>query len=601
MEAPDDDLRISLLGPVRAWRGRTEIDLGTPQQRTVLALLAAQGGLVPTRRLIDGMYGQCPPECAPGLVSTYASRLRKIFEPGRTPRSHARVLLSGRGGYELHIDRDGVDVHVFTTTVTRARELRDAGDLPAASGLFERALALWRGEPLSGITGPWAQEHRTILEEQRIGVLEERWTLELELGHHTALTSELTAAVAQFPLRESLHALLMRSLHRSGRQADALRAFADARRALVAELGIEPCAELRELHQRILNSDRDDEPLPAPPYSPAGGTAPHARTARPGQLPPAVRHLVGRDDHVTAMVAALTAAGRRTVPVCLVSGMAGVGKTALALHVAHRVAEHFPDGQLYARLEGPLTDPAAVLGQFLLSCGVPAGEIPDTLEARAGAFRSLLVGKQVLVTLDGVASAAQLSALLPGAPTAGVIATARRPLPVPLITDHAPIDVLSPDDARKLLVTASGRAEDRTPPDAWARLAELCGRLPLALRLAAARLVERPVWTVTHLTDRLADEHRLFVELRSGGASLESVFAVDYDRLDATQADAVRALAGLEATDISPDSAAACLGTDLYEAEDLLESLVDAAVLGAPAMGVYRFHGLMRTFARALR
>ncbi|MEV6669850.1 AfsR/SARP family transcriptional regulator [Streptomyces sp. NPDC051162] len=585
------DLRISLLGPVRAWRGPAEIDLGTPQQRTVLALLATQGGPVPRDRLIDGVYGERPPGCAPGLVSTYASRLRKVFEPERTPRSHAHVLTSGRGGYELHIDKGGVDVHAFAAAVEQARERRGTGDLHGASALFERALSLWRGEPLSGLAGPWAQENRTALEEQRIGVMEERWALELELGRHAALTSELAAAAARFPLRENLHALLMRALYRSGRQADALRAFAEARSALVSELGIEPCAELRELHRRILDGERDDDARPAPSYAPEGRT-------RPAQLPPALRHLTGRDAHAAAMAAALTAPDRRSVPVCLVSGTAGVGKAALALDVAHRVAEHFPDGQLHARLEGPLAEPAAVLGQFLLSCGVRADDVPDGLEARAAAFRSVLAGRRVLVVLEGVVSSAQLSPLLPGAPTAGVIATARRPLPMPLVTDHVPLDVLSPADARELLVLASGRERRSAPDGDWARLAELCGRLPLALRSAAARLMERPVWTVAHLADRLADERRLFTELRCGGTALDSAFAADCDRLDAEHARALRLLAGPDAADISPASAAACLGVGVREAEELLEGLVDAGVLDAPGLGVYRFPGLLRTFVR---
>lgn len=585
------DLRISLLGPVRAWRGQAEIDLGTPQQRTVLALLAAQGGPVPRDRLIDGVYGERPPGCAPGLVSTYASRLRKVFEPERTPRSHARVLTSGRGGYELHIDKGGVDVHAFASAVEQARERRGTGDLHGASALFERALSLWRGEPLSGIAGPWAQENRTALEEQRIGVMEERWALELELGRHAALTSELAAAAARFPLRESLHGLLMRALHRSGRQADALRVFAEARSALVSELGIEPCAELRELHRRILDGERDDDARPAPSYAPEGRT-------RPAQLPPALRHLTGRDAPAAAMAAALTAPDRRSVPVCLVSGTAGVGKTALALEVAHRVAEHFPDGQLHARLEGPLTEPAAVLGQFLLSCGMRAEDIPDGLGARAAAFRSLLAGRRMLVVLEGVVSSAQLSPLLPGTPTAGVIATARRPLPMPLITDHVPIDLLSPADARDLLVLASGRERHTAPDTDWARLAELCGRLPLALRSAAARLAERPVWTVAHLADRLADERRLFAELRCGGTALRSAFATDCDRLDAEQARALRLLAGADAADVTPASAATCLGMEVREAEELLESLVDAGVLDAPGLGVYRFPALLRAFVR---
>lgn len=590
------DLRISLLGPVRAWRGQAEIDLGTPQQRTVLALLATQGGLVPRDRLIDGVYGERPPGCAPGLVSTYASRLRKVFEPDRTPRSHARVLTSGRGGYELHIDKAGVDVHAFASAVEQARERRGAGDLHGASALFERALSLWRGEPLGGIAGPWAQENRTALEERRIGVMEERWALELELGRHAALTCELAAAAARFPLRENLRALQMRALYRSGRQGDALRAFAEARSALVSELGIEPCAELRELHRRILDGECDDDARPAPAHSPDSAAVPPR--PRPAQLPPAVRHLTGRDAPAAAMAAALTAPGRRSVPVCLVSGMAGVGKAALALEVAHRVAEHFPDGQLHARLEGPLAEPAAVLGQFLLSCGVRAEDVPDGLEARAAAFRSLLAGRRVLVVLEGVASSAQLSPLLPGSPTAGVIATARRPLPMPLVTDHVPLDVLSPADARELLVLASGRERGTAPDADWARLAELCGRLPLALRSAAARLVERPVWTVGRLADRLADEGRLFAELRCGGTALESAFAADCDGLDVEHARALRLLAGPEAADISPASAAACLGLEAREAEELLESLVDAGVLGAPGMGVYRFPGLLRAFVR---
>ncbi|MET9887577.1 BTAD domain-containing putative transcriptional regulator, partial [Streptomyces sp. NPDC006430] len=405
------DLRFAVLGPVRAWRGAEALPTGTPQQRALLAALLLRDGRTATMpELIDAMWGEAPPPQALAVTRTYASRLRKVLP--------ASYLVSESGGYALRLPPGSLDLDVARSLAADAEKARAAGDRALACTFLARALDLWDGEPLAGVPGPHAETERTRLAEWRLQLLEARLDLDLEVGHHAEAVSELTALTAAHPLRERLRELLMLALYRSGRQAEALAVYADTRRLLADELGVEPRPELAALQQRILNADAElahaEEPGPA--------AAPVR--VRPAQLPATVPDFTGASSFVEELGTILSAGAEdQVMAISALAGIGGIGKTTLAVHVAHAARSHFPDGQLYVDLHGTGVHPAepeAVLGDFLHTLGVRAADLPDSLQARSALYRSLLDGRRVLVLLDNARDAAQVRPLLPG--TAGCAA-----------------------------------------------------------------------------------------------------------------------------------------------------------------------------------
>ncbi|MET9888537.1 BTAD domain-containing putative transcriptional regulator, partial [Streptomyces sp. NPDC006430] len=402
--------RFAVLGPIRAWRGSEALPSGTPQQRALLAVLLLRHGRTATApELIDAIWGEDPPQQALATIRTYASRLRKVLAPG--------TLITESGGYAIHTPTGTLDLGVARSLAADAEKARAAGDRALARTLLARALDLWDGEPLAGVPGPHAETERTRLAEWRLQLLEARLDLDLEVGHHAEAVSELTALTAAHPLRERLRELLMLALYRSGRQAEALAVYADTRRLLADELGVDPRPELASLQQRILNADAElacaEDPAPA--------AAPvHVR---PAQLPATVPDFTGRTTFVNELGEILAGAEGQVMAVSALAGIGGVGKTTLAVHVAHAARPHFPDGQLYVDLQGTEprpAEPVAVLGSFLRALGTPDTAIPDTAAERAALYRSTLDGRRVLVLLDNARDAAQVRPLLPG--TAGCAA-----------------------------------------------------------------------------------------------------------------------------------------------------------------------------------
>ncbi|MFE6619383.1 BTAD domain-containing putative transcriptional regulator [Streptomyces sp. NPDC057740] len=587
---PTAALRFGVLGPVRAWRGEEQLPTGSPQQRALLAaLLLREGRTATAAELIDALWGEDPPSQALAAVRTYASRLRKVLDPG--------VLVSESGGYAVRgLDDGALDLAVAQELAAEAEKAKSAGDLCHACEVLGKALSLWAGEVLAGVPGPYAEAQRVRLEEWRLQLQESRLDMDLELGCHAEAVSELTALTAAHPLRERLRELLMLALYRSGRQAEALAVYADTRRLLADELGVDPRPGLKELQQRILQAD----PGLAQPSAPVA--EPAVVPVRPAQLPATVPDFTGRSAFVSELSGVLATAEGRVMAVSALAGIGGVGKTTLAVHVAHQARAAFPDGQLYVDLQGAgprAAEPETVLGSFLRALGTPDSAIPDSLEERAALYRSVLDGRRVLVLLDNAKDAAQVRPLLPGMEGCAALVTSRVRM-VDLAGAHlVDLDVMSPDEALSLFTRIVGEERVASEREAALDVVAACGFLPLAIRIAASRLAARRTWTVSVLAAKLGDERRRLDELQAGDLAVKATFELGYGALEPAQARAFRLLGLADGPDISLAAAAAVLDLPPEDTEDLLESLVDTSLLESAAPGRYRYHDLVRLYARA--
>ncbi|MGK5640138.1 BTAD domain-containing putative transcriptional regulator [Streptomyces sp. URMC 126] len=601
-------VRIRLLGPVRYVSARGDASRpGAPGPQAVLAALALSvGTLVTVDELVDGLYDDDPPASARRVVVNYVHRLRTHLEreDGAEPGGEGRdaVIATTADGYVLRLPGEQVDAVRFGRLTARARRHAEAGAPAAAGACLEEALAMWQGPALAGLPGPFAQDRRRALGEQRASALELRLELLLACGRHAEAVPDIEQALKAYPYRERLHGALMLALYRSGRGAEALSAYDRARRVLADDLGIGTGPALRELHAAILAGD---QALFLPPAAGDGdaaapGAAPPDTpgTQEPAQLPPVPSDFTGRHEQVATLVAALTAG--RPHAVAVITGMGGVGKTALALRVAHAVARSYPGGQLYASLRAPdgtPAEPAGILAGFLAALGVPAERIPVSLADRAALFRTLLSRRAVLVVLDNATTAAQVEPLLPGAGRCSVLITARSLTAMPA-TVTLPLKGLGVDDAVELIGRIAGSRRIEEEPEAVSALAATCGTLPLALRAAGARLAARPAWSVAALLERVSDQARLLRELRVGDAAVEAVFEMSFAQLSAPHAGALLALSIPHYSEFGVQAAAAVLRVPERDAERTLEALVDAALLEAGAPGRYHFHDLVGAYAR---
>ncbi|MFB9832896.1 AfsR/SARP family transcriptional regulator [Actinoallomurus acaciae] len=592
-------LRFAVLGPVRAWRHDTELDLGTPQQRAVLAvLLLRRGRTVTAEELVDALWGEEPPVRAMTALRTYVSRLRAVLEPERVARQKATVMVSEAGGYALRLPRAALDLSVFEDGLAAAEEARRADDLAGAAAALRSALDVWDGEPLCGIHGGWAEAQRVHLDEQRLTAVEDRYAIDLERGRAAESVADLTELTIAHPLRERLRGLLMLALYRCGRQAEALAVYADTRRVLVEELGIDPGPELAELHAKVLAADASLAERPSEPVRPAEPARP---LPVPAQLPADVTDFTGRSAIVTELTAVLTEADRTAMPVVAVAGIGGIGKTTLAVHLGHAVRPHYPDGQLFAELRGAGPEPAgpeAVLGAFLRALGTLDKDVPAGLEERSALLRSRMADRRMLVLLDDARDADQVRALLPGSAGCAVIVTSRSRLAGMHAARTVDLDGLVTDEAIALFGRIAGEQRVEDEREIAAEVAAACGHLPLAVRIVGSRLASRRSWSMATIAERLTDERRRLDEMRVGNHTVSATFELGYGQLYDEQARAFRLLALPDVHDVSLDAAAAVLGLPVPATEDLLESLVDASLLETPAPGRYRYHDLLRLFAR---
>jgi len=612
MPAP---LAFHILGPLQVTHAAAPVAIGGPRERVLLAaLLVEHGRVVSVDRLAQALWGDHPPATARHQVAIGVSRLRKAFGTAGAGREVIATVAPGylvAGGW--------LDARCFEERARRAHDALAAGDREEAAAALRAGLSLWRGPALSGIDRPFAEIEAARLEERRLLVTEEHMGLELDLGRHEELIGDLLALVRAHPLRERLRGLLMLALQRAGRRAEALAVYQDGRRLLVETLGIEPGPQLCAVHQALL---RDEPPRRrgAPAARPGGlappPEAPAAGQPAPRQLPPDVRGFTGRraeldalDELAAAPVTTGNGARRRALPIGIIAGVAGVGKTGLALHWSHRAMHRFPDGQLYADLRGydahrdPLP-PGAALEQFLRALGVPGEQIPGGLDERAALFRSVLHGRQVLLVLDNARTPEQVRPLLPGSGSCLVLISSRDRLDDLVAREGArlyALDVLTPGEAGDLLSLMAG--DRRIDPATAGRIAALCDRLPLAVRIAAARLAIHPHDAPADLADRLADEQRRLPELSQAHRGVRASFALSYRELPAPAAALFRLLGLLDAADVAAWTAAALLGASGQEAGDLLDQLVRAGLLevaGRDCAGQvrYRLHDLMRLYAR---
>jgi DNA-binding SARP family transcriptional activator/tetratricopeptide (TPR) repeat protein len=615
-------MEFCLLGPLLVLRAGERIEVPRGKQRAVLAVLLLKAGrVVPVESLAGFLWGLEPPTSAEMTVRNYVKRLRQVLgESGRDRIS------THPGGYSINVAADELDVAWFESLVAAAHTAVHDQSWERVSQHAEAALALWRGEPLADAGSAELVEREVPrLAELRLQVAEARLEAAVHLDGDSQAVPELRRLTREHPLREHLHALLMLALHQSGRHGEALAAYQDARRVLVAELGIEPGAELREMHQRILAADpapstsaraETEVRRPARP-APAGlmptGPLATALLMVPRQLPGLAANFTGREAELAELDGMLEEAdGLRpgTVVISAIGGTAGVGKTTLAVRWAHHAADRFPDGQLYVNLRGfastasPVSPAEAIRG-FLDALGVPAERIPPDLPARAGLYRGLLVGRKVLIVLDNARDEEQVRPLLPPDPGCLVIVTSRSQLTGLAAAEGArllTLDVLTPAEAYQMLSVRLPRQRADGDTVAVAEIARLCSYLPLALAIAAARAAASPGLKLADLAAELrASDGRLdALDTGDPAVSIRRVFSSSYQALREPAQRVFRLLGLHPGPDISAAAAASLTGDGPAGTRRSLTELTRAHLLTEHRPGRYIFHDLLRAYAAEL-
>ncbi|MFJ8013482.1 BTAD domain-containing putative transcriptional regulator [Streptomyces sp. NPDC096339] len=581
-------MRFTVLGPVEAVAPGSDTPGLAPRHRAVLAYLLLHAGVaISTDRLIDAMWGPLPPDSARAQIQTTIAAIRRMLRASEADR----MLATRPAGYVITPEPGQLDLDEFTGLI--AEERAGSDDAADTADRIRAALALWRGEPLAGITAHYVQSARARLNGQLLTAVERLAELELARGRHEDLIDELAVHAAANPLREKLCRRYMLALHRAGRQSEALHVARTFRATLAEQQGLDPGQAFTKLEQDILRDAPELRPPVAAPAKPQGINF----------LPYDVPDFTGREDELDGLIRLWSGNNGGVVTISAIDGMAGVGKTTLAVHAGHRLAEHFPDGQLFVDLQAhtagqaPL-DTGAALEVLLGQLGVPAPHIPASAADRSALWRSELSGRRVLAVLDNALGADQVRPLLPGSSRALVLITSRRRL-TDLDGAHAlSLDVLPAADAVDLFTAIVGERA-AAEPLAVLDVLQLCGFLPLAVRIAAARLHHRPRWTVAYLADRLRDQRRRLAELATAERGVAAAFTLSYQQLTVDQQRMFRLLGLQPGRDIGPEAASALAGVPLDEAETLLEDLLDAHVLAQHQLGRYTFHDLLREHALA--
>ncbi|MFE1524732.1 MULTISPECIES: AfsR/SARP family transcriptional regulator [Streptomyces] len=596
-EFPAVGLEFGVLGPLEVNMNGRGLTVGGPRQRAVLsALLLSFNQVVSFDALIEKVWNGRPPSTARTQVAICIATLRKIF---RTAGLDRETIITATPGYMLSLTGHSLDSLRFEQLVARATELTAENRPAPAADALRQALALWRGPALGGVYAPFAETEAARLDEQRMLAVEQLTALRLQLGEHQSVLGELQALVGACPLRDRLRYYLMLAQYRSGRRAEALTTFRDGMRHSIEEIGLELGTDLQALHDSIL---RDEFPQLDVP-----GIAVQQRDRQqtvPTQLPESDAYFIGRSREQWLMDdVLLDGSAQNHSPIAYITGSPGIGKTSLAVNWAHRTAHRFPDGQLFADLrEG---DTLGVLHRFLRQLGAE-GPLPTEPADAAERYRGMLEGGRVLIVLDHASSYTQVRHLLPTSGGCCVLITGRANLDELMQKYRAlrlRVAPLSDDESRETLTSVLRDARAEESPEATSRLAALCGHTPLALRAAAARLLTKTHWRVLDLVRRLERSGDRLAELSIGDDSLRARLDRSMRELDPRVASAYRELSRLDDTDFDAAQAAQVLGTDLLEAEDLIETLVDAQLLEAVGRGGawgemrYRWQELVRLHA----
>lgn len=625
---PEGELQFGLLGPVQVWRGDREVDLGSGRQRAVLAcLLMPSGQPHSTSEIIDAVWGAALPGHPRNLVHKYVGGLRRTLEPTAGPSRTSDILPLTGDGYTLNANPDAVDLQMFTQAVSSGLALLDTG-LEIARDRLRTALELWRGTAFGQLSSEFFDVERRRLAECRLAALEDRISIDLALGRHTAVTAELVGLISENPLHEHLPALLMIALYGAGRQADALAVFHDCRQRLVTEIGIEPGEELRRLHAQILASDRicdiplsrGDSVTPIPQsvtvvpaaYRPAANPS---QDSPPQTLPsashqflikPDIGDFVGREAEI-ARVRAVLADATVASPIVVITGMAGVGKSTLAMRIANLMTSSFPAGQLHLNFRGMSAgpvEPTEALVRLLRALQVPDVDRASTDHELSEMYRTALPAA-VLAVFDDVSDESQVRPLLTWGTDSATLVTSRLRLAGLEGAHIVEIGSLDQDDALAMLGRIIGpqRLADDLP--GAHRIVRFAEGLPLALRIAGARLAARPHWTLSQFADRLANECRRLDEFTYNDLALQASLASTFHHLGADGRDALILLGSMNEQSVTAASASFALGMAEDVTEDILDRLADLHLVqahgsergGRPR---YQMTGLVRTFARGL-
>lgn len=595
-------MKVRMLGSLEILvRGRP-VDLGRPRQQIVLATLLLNDGYVtPTYRLVEAIYDDNPPTTSRTQIHICISALRRLF----ADHGYPDVIKRRDQGYVFHYPEAEIDAKQFTRLAEEAVRARDEGKIEEAVRIYRQALSLWRGSMFEGMASRLVQSVAPRFTEQRIMINEDCIRLELELGRHREQIAEITALVSQYPLREQLSGMLMTALYRSGRKAEALAAYQGIRQTTIEELGLEPSEELQRLQQAVLSSDKSLDAVDTVTSSTV--SEPTEPPAVPRLLPTDIADFTGRAEQVELIRRLLvTDTCQSAVPIIVVTGKPGIGKSTLAVHASHIIADSFPDGQLYVNLHGgssPVLHPSQVLERFLRALGVPGSEIPNGVEERAEVYRAVLSDRRVLIIFDDVATESQVLPLIPGYPACAVLITSRGRLAGLPGARTLEVTTFDPENSIDLLKRIAGSARIEASPESASTLAQLCGNLPLALRISGARLAAKQSWTIDRLVERLTDEAQRLDELRYGEMGIRTMLTLTYEGISEPARIMLRRLPILNFAHYTDWMAAALVGRSIGDARDLLDELIEAhlveiAEFASDGRVEYRLHELTRVFAR---
>jgi DNA-binding SARP family transcriptional activator len=593
-------MEFRLLGPVEVVIDDKPVVIAASRQQVALALLLLEAGhVVSVDRIVDALWGEEPPRTARSQVQITISALRRLL--GEC------AIVTQMPGYLIKAPPGSLDLACFEELTASATRAVAEQRLPEALSDLRAALGLWRGAALEGMQSEALQSAATRLNESRVSTLQDCLQLELQLGRHQEIIGELTELVAEHPLNERFRGQLMLTLYRGGRQADALETFRAGREVLQEELGLDPCPELCRLEQAILTRDPEiDLPGLRPSLSLASRPGKAAATPVPRQLPRTTADFTGREELLAEV--SLIVCGQDTsddppeVPVVVLTGRGGVGKTSLAVRAAHLLSSGFPDGQLFLQHRPDTPGSSASLVEHLLrSLGVHSGTMPPDLEGRMAMYRSMLAGLRVLVVIDGAQRMSDIAPFLPGTSGCAAIVTCGQHVTELEGVHQIHVGPLDDQSANDLLRTLVGEHRVSAEPAAARKLIQLCEGIPLAVRIVAAKLRVRPHWPISHMVRQLQDETRRLDALDFKGTGIRATIAVAYDSLGKPAQCLLRRLRLVGTTDFASWVGAPLLDADIEDAEYLLQELLAAHLVEAtvPEDGVVRFHlhDLVRIYA----